>query len=356
MQNQDPEVAHGAIESPPDYRSDIASATFQVYSAPSALPSFEYANMARYPVLMQALEPACVSNWLALAMQDYWFRKTGNIINFSPRFLDALMKTYDGLGMNDGAYPIVALKAAVKYGCATTDDCPNDTSLPVAEYRDPAVLTPQARQNALQWRIPGFIKVSTDIDSIRAHIAAFGVVGTLKNIGSEWWNPSWKDADIDPIRTPAEIVGGHMTSDFGWSGFYNKLRNSWSDQWADRGNARYDFAAWSHFIREAWVIAEIPDDVRSLLATLPAPQDFHYRWDADMAFGGAPSDDVKFAQIFLMIQGYMAPPPADQLGVFGPKTAAAVLSFQQANGVPTSGLGGTRIGPLTRAAMNAKAV
>ena len=174
-------------------------------------------------------------------------------------------------------------------------------------------------------------------------------------IGDEFWTPSWLDKDIDPLRTPQTAVSGHMTGDFGWNGAMNHLRNEWSALWANKGNADYDIAKWLPFIKEAWVIAEVPQDLKSFLTDLPSPSNFHYQWTTDLNKGTGPSDDVKFLQIAFFIMGYMTPPPIDQLGYYGEKTAAAVLAYQLALGIPgAADLGGSIVGPHTRQALNTK--
>ena len=349
------QLATGAIESPVDYRNDIAALSFPVPATPASLTTYRYNQVDNYPVLMQNLTPSCVAHSLALLVQDYFFKKTGKIIHFSPRWLDALMKTVDGQGMaTGGAIPQLGLKLLAKYGCATESTCPNNTLLPILQYRDPACLTPQAYAEAAQYKIPGYVKIATDPQSLRNAVYFFGLVSTLRSVGNEWYTPSWLPAGIDPIRTPNPVTSGHQTTDFGWNGTMNKLRNSWSKNWDINGNADYDVNAWQPFTIEAWAIAEIPSDVLDFLKNLPSPKNFHYNWTVDMSYGQGVTDDVKYLQIAMMILGFMTPPSVDQLGLYGPMTSAAVLKYQQTNGIPTQGLGGHNVGPLTRASLNTK--
>lgn len=351
--------ATGAIESIPDYRDHIASAAVAIPTVPSALSAYRYNQVDGYPVLMQAFEPACVAHSIVLLVQDYFFKKTGKVINFSARWIDVLMKTVDQQPIDGGAIPQIGFKLLAKYGCATEETVPNNTSLPIATYRDRAILTDAAYAEAAQYKIPGYIRIGTDPASLRNAIYFFGLVSTLKNIGQEWYTAlngvdSYAPSDIDPLRTPARVISGHQTTDFGWNGNMNKLRNSWSPTWDIKGNADYDVFAWQPFMREAWAIAEIPKDTISFLATLPSPANFHYNWAVDMSYGQAPSDDIKYLQIALIILGFMAVPPVDAIGSYGLMTSAAVFAFQQANGIPTQGLGGHIAGPQTRAALNNK--
>ena len=349
MNNQP--FATGALISPPDYRDGYAAsaATVQI-SAQIILPASYKAPLAS--PMMQALEPACVSYSVVDILKLYWFRKTGKMIDFSPRFLDILAKRFDGQDRaTGGTNPRLVLKLACQYGCATTVTLPNDTSLPILEYRDDSKLTPEVFADALQYKIPGYVSIPLDFVSTRQAIYLYGGISTLFQIGNELWTPSWADKDIDPLRIPKTIVSGHQMTPFGWEdGIYNDVQNEWSASWANYGRAKYDPKAWSPYIIEQWAVAEIPPDIQDFLKALPSPSTFHCTWNTDLALGDN-NDDIKFAQIAYMILGYLAPIPAEELGIFGPKTAAANAKYQQAHRISPSP---NHIGPQTRVALNAE--
>jgi hypothetical protein len=343
--------ATGAIISPPDYRDGYAaSAVAEQIKKQIILPAL-YRTPLSAP-MMQALEPACVSHSIADLLKLYWFRKTGKMVDFSPRFLDILAKRYDGQNrVTGGTNPRLVLKLAVQYGCATTATLPNDTSLPILEYRDDSKLAPDVFAEAAHYKIPGYISVPLDFVSSRQAIYLYGGISALFQIGSELWTPSWAGKDIDPLRVPKTIVSGHQMTPFGWEDdTYNDLQNEWSSAWANYGRAKYDPRAWSPYIIEQWAVAEIPPNVQDFLKVLPSPSAFHCKWEKDLALGDN-DDGVKFAQIAYMILGFLSPVPADELGIFGPKTAAANAKYQQAHRILPSP---NHIGPQTRAALNAE--
>ncbi len=348
--------ALGAVPSPHDYRDDYAKVALGApQTAPFALPASFETSMPG-PVLMQAQIPACVSHSVAQVLQLYWYKKTGKLIDFSPRFLDVLAKRFDGQPLDGGTIPRLVFKLAVKYGCATTATVPNDTSLSLAQYRNDSILTPAAFTEALQHKIPGFIRVPDSFDAVRQAVYFHGAVSTLMEIGKEWWTntsgtSSWVDSEIDPLRIPVVQVGGHQIVVKGWTdNDFNTLRNSWSDKWANIGEAKYDFANWAPYIIEGWTVAEIPEDVKDFMATLPAPTDFHYTWNTNMSLGQT-NEDIKFMQIALMILGFISPFDPSQLGIYGPKTAVGVLAYQKSKKInPPSA---NNVGPMTRAALNA---
>ena len=341
----------GAIPSPYDYRDNYAKS---VLMPPLVLPPAFDTTMPG-PVLMQAQTPSCVSHSVAQVLQLHVYRSTGKLIDFSPRFLDVLAKRFDGQPLDGGTIPRLVFKLAVQYGCATTATLPNDTSLPLAQYRNDAVLTPQVFAEAAQYKIPGFIRIPDTFYDMRQAVFLHGAVSVLMQVGNTWWTAldgtsSWDPAQIDPLRVPVTTEGGHQIVVKGWTdGVLNKLRNSWSDQWDIKGEAHYDPNAWASHTIEGWVVAEIPADVKSFLATLPGSTDFHYTWNNNLSIGQT-NEDVKFLQIALMILGFLVPIPAEQLGIYGPKTAAAVAAYQLYKHInpqaPNS------VGPRTRAALN----
>jgi hypothetical protein len=345
------EIALGAIQSEPDYRDSLASAETQGEAGAVSLPAIYATDLTQLgPVMMQGQQPSCVSHAWAMLMKLYWFRQTGEVIDFSPRFLDILSAESD-IPLDGGRRPRTVAKIAAQFGCCTTAMLPNNVNLSIAEYRDRAHITQAAYAEAAKYRIPGYVRISDTPVAIRQGILAYGALSGLFSIGSEFWLPSWADSDIDPLRTPRAIVSGHELVLKGWvDSTMNILRNQWSAAWANQGEAKYDQTKWSPYISEVWAIAQIPQDVQDFLNTLPKQSDFHYEWDKNLALGDV-GVDVKFAQVALMILGHLGAVPADQLGFYGPKTAVAVAAFQSAHKItPTAG---NSIGPKTRVALNA---
>lgn len=351
----------GALVSEPDYRDEYAAAAAGTAAITAAgaftLPETFATDLGA--IMMQSQTPSCVSHSVVYLMKHYWFRKTGQWINFSPRFLDTLVKRYDGLGdpvnrASQGTYPRLVLKLAMQYGCATEDVLPNNTNLSTLAYRNDALLTDAVFANAAKWTIPGFIRVTPGRESTRRAIYLYGAVTTLFQIGNELWVPGWEKQYTDPLRTPKVVVSGHQMSQHGWSSpVLNSLTNEWSAAWADNGKTEFDYDAWAPFIIEQWAIAEVPADITSFLKDLPAQTNFVYTWDTDL-LQGQTNDDVKYAQIAFMMLGFMTPVPPDQFGIYGPRTAAAVAKVQAAAGIPPASRNASRIGPMTRAWLNKK--
>lgn len=349
----------GAEQSPFDYRDKyVAAAVTAAAEAKGEAPIV--IDLSVFKVLMQGLRPACVSHAWALRMRIWWYHKTGKIVLFSPRFLDALAKKYDGLGLvGTGTYPRLVCKLSAQFGCATEDVLPNDITLSDTEYRNPAILTDAVMANAAQYKIPGYVWSDTDVDSMRKSMRLFGPLSVLFRIGKEWWTgtdgvSSYDPAKIMPLRPPAVIVSGHqVVVHASTDDDLNTLRNSWDAGWGFGGDGKYHPEDYAPFTIEAWNIAELPANIADLLKNLPSPSDFHFKWSTDLHFGMPQNDDVKFAQIALMILGFLDPAsvPANELGYFGNKTAAAVLKYQQSKRIARPSA--HDIGPMTRGFLNA---
>lgn len=343
------EINLGAVPSEPDYRDGIVASAVVGAVAPVLPVSFDTDLTQLGPVMMQGQQPSCVSHAWAMLMKLYWFRQTGEVVDFSPRFLD-ILSNENGIPLDGGRRPRTVAKIAAQYGCCTNATLPNNVNLSIAQYRDDSAISQEAYAEAARYRIPGYVQVQATPEGIRQGILAYGALSGLFSVGDELWTPSWADSDIDPLRPPQSIIGGHELVLKGWAdSTMNTVRNEWSAAWANHGEAKYDQQKWSPYIYEAWAIAQIPQDVQEFLQSLPAQTDFHYQWNRNLALGDVGAD-VKFAQIALMILGNLAPVPAEQLGFFGPKTAVAVAAFQAAHRVsPTAGYS---IGPKTRAILN----
>ncbi len=283
--NENKTITLGAIPSPLDYRDEVAATAMAESLASVSLPASFHTDLGA--VLNQNIEPACVAHMAVEILKLYWFKQTGEWIDFSPRFLDTLAKRFDGQPRaTGGTYCRLILQLLVDYGCATTATVTNDTSLPILAYRDDTILTPAVFVEAAKYKVPGYFAVPKDKQSTRASIFLYGAIGAAMEIGPEWYTPSWLDKDIDPLRIPSTVIGGHAITPNGWGdATLNNLRNHWSEQWANEGENRYDPIAWTPYTMEQWTIAEIPNDVLDFLKTLPSPANFHYQWNTNLVLG-----------------------------------------------------------------------
>lgn len=351
----------GTIPSPADYRDKLAAqAVYDELSAQLAgatLPeSFRVDLSALKELLDQNLIPACVSHAWALVMKYWWWKKTGEIVNFSPRFLD-ILSSEPWIPFDGGRVPRTVAKVSAKFGCCTTALLPNDTEKKPGETTEQAIrryrgatITQAMYDEAAKYKIPGYIRVPDNRpEDFRTAIHQLGLVSGLFAISDAFWKPSWAPKDILPLRTPNPSTSNHQMVVVGWEGKFNWLRNSWSKLWGKDGEGNYDAKDWLPHIFEGWAIATVPADLKAWLSSLPPQANFHYQWLKDLK-RGQQNDDIKFAQVGLMILGHLELVKPEELGIYGPKTSKAVLRYQQAKGIyPTAP---DSIGPKTRAALN----
>lgn len=357
----------GAKRSPYDYRHMIASAAADM--TPQPLPVGIITDMTKFGEFDQKQEPACVSNAWAKRMKLWWYLKTGQVVDFCPRFLHIIsgMKKYNGtadLGPEDGRDPAIVAKLSLTVGCATEATLVNDTTLSTVDYFNPALISQAMLDEAAQYKIPGYISVAPTQAAFRNAVIKYGAVSMLLEVGAEFWTApngvvSW-DAEgpngIDPIRPPKsinDIISGHETLYIGYNSLLERGDNSWSDLWDLKGEFNFIWSEWEDYIKEGWTIAELDPTTLALLQSLPPASDFEHEFVTSLS-QGMTSDEVKMLQIALSIDGEFTYP--EVTGYYGPLTATAVLAFQQKYQVDTSAellsLKGSRVGPKTLAALN----
>lgn len=351
----------GYLPSARDYRDEIVANAVAAAAPKIVLRDTLNTDLLPLgPVENQKQQLACVSNSVGLDIKRYYWRRNGTVPNLSYRFLDIMAKRFDGLGgpttrNTTGTYGRTVLKIAAQYGCATTDTIPNDTDLSIADYRNDDLITPAVLADAAKHKIPGFIRVPNDFYAMRAAMQVHELISLGMFIGKEWWTApdgtfSMAAKDINPLRIPAPITGGHQVLGKGWKDKdLNILRNSWGEEFGNHGEAEYNALNYAPYTMEAWAIAEVPQNIKDFLSDLPAPADFHYLFTTNMRRGDQ-SEDVGFLQIAYMILGYLQPITPDEFGYFGPKTEAANLAFQVASKIAP--LSSRSAGPLTRSALN----
>lgn len=327
MQPEELQPVLGAIESLPDYRklkySDVAS-----LSTPEPLPETYSTDTSFAPVFNQKQTPSCVSHAFAKLMQIWWYKKTGEIVEFSPRFLDILSGQVDNLGINDGRRPATVAKIANKMGCCTTATLPNNTDLSNSEYRDGLVITSEIIEEAAKYKIPGYAFIDLNDYEIRHAIYHHGGVALLFQVGKELWTPSRKEKDLNPLRTPAVVVSGHEMLGKGWKVVDETLLNSWGNTWCRNGEADYNFTKWRPYLFECIAIVDPNLDWQKLIKDLPPPTSFKYEFKQKLS-KGMHGDDVKALQTVLIMEECLKLDPSIGLGYFGDMTFAAVIKLQE---------------------------
>lgn len=318
----EPQLGTGAI-----LTLDVRDYPYATAAIPEVLPTSYKTDSSMFPVLMQAQRSSCVSHWAAKALQLYWWKKAGKIIDFSPRFLHVY--TAPGMSDSDGRDPRVVANTMVKIGCCTTALLPNDVTLNDHDYSR-ATITQAMLDEAKQYTIPAYSFVNPDQYSIRHAIYHKGTVGLMFQVGNEWYTPSWLPQDINPLRPPHPVTSQHEVTGEHWDGALEGILNSWSSAWDEGGYGEYNLNNYAPL----QVICI--DDYTVDFNPIPYAQ---FKFNKDMAYGQTNPDILQLQKRLGVIQ----------TGYFGMLTRAAVIKYQQAHSiVPAVGY----CGILTRTSLN----
>lgn len=316
------------MPSPTDTR-DIHVTQFQ---KPVSLPSRFVTDISMLPVDDQMQNGSCVGHAIAKGIQLLDYLELGKVTHTSPRFVYARAKATDGLS-GEGTYPRIGLSVVQKDGCATEDTVPCTDTLPHAKYIQVDFNT-KVLNDAKPRKVKGYAFVSYDAYSMKQAIVQNGfIVVALNTDGKTWGN--------GPKVMPGN-AGGHYILVYGYEekGADTRFlfRNSWGDEWGDKGNGYFYWSDYAKNVYDAYVITDIPneliDDVKS--------QD--YVFSKKLKFGSRGYDVVQL-QKRLNKDGF---PCGKEDGVFGATTQKAVKLYQKAHGLIADGI----VGPSTIAALN----
>ena len=368
MNSIEKELSFGGVKSPEDYRKIKAE-----YLIGEALPTPDsfFVDVTKIPVWNQRSIGACTAFASVKDKQISEYLQTSQVLSFSPRFTYILSKANDGLpSSNQGTYYVMPLKMLKIYGVCTEKLLLNDTSLSYEKYKDLSLLTQEMYIEAANFKIPGYVDVSLDEESLKQGIMKFNGLDFGVNVGKEWWTDlngksSWNEKDVLPIRTPKEIITGHALYLYGWDTIDNRTRfwfmNSWSDKWGKNGSGYFFYDEYKPYIVEALGVAEVPDEWIKQLQNLPPSNSFSHMFNTNIMMY-TKSDEVKNLQTALMIDGefsgslYSQLLSSNQLGYYGEITRKAVRDFQYkynvANVFELMAVNGRYVGQKTRTQLN----
>lgn len=338
---QDFQLGHGALVSPPDFRDwTLASA-----GAPTINPVSRFIDTSWTEASNQKKIGCCVGCTGEEVVRIIVYLMTGKKDELSFRFVYALAKCLEGTPgytqflrtatADDGTYPALVAQIIRKYGVPRATFCPNDTSLSADDFcygRDISRIPAEAFADALLHKSGADFAVSITEDGIKQAInyAADnkGGVMILRRMGSTYWTDvngvsTWDKAKLLPIRVPAVITGGHeeFLTGYDYEPDTNRMRiywlNHWSKDWADNGHGWEYFDVWQHLIGE----------VRVSVAAIPVVQGFKYNFELSMQRGDKGPDVVALQHVLKLENCY--PDGVGFTGNFGPITASGVTQLQQ---------------------------
>lgn len=251
---------------------------------------------------------------------------------FSPDFQYLLQKKFVDGNWDEGSSIFSALKVGKNFGFLPIELFPYiteaDRTLTYYTYISKLQTIPDEEIARLLTlctdKLAGYAQLPTDVASLQRGIldSKSGILCRYE-VGREWWTPSWRKEDIDPLRPPASVVSGHAIGKSHFTQNLFTLPNTWGPDWDDNGNAHIDST--NYQCTEAWV---------PYYDSIPRFQFKNNLWF------GLTSEEVRQLQIRLNV--------SPTTGFFGVKTLAAVIQYQRSNGITPTGF----LGPITRAKLN----
>lgn len=351
----------GARKSPEDYRNIPLSAAVP---PPGVFPESHFVDVTALPVWNQMRLGACVGHAAGKYAQKINQTETGEVKRLSPRFLYALAKMVDGFD-GQGTYPHLLVKQWRKYGCATEDTVPNDTTLDHEAYiynRNINSIPKAAFDEALQYAIKSYAFPELTADGLRNAVLNANGCMILMQVDKNWWTNkagqgSWKAEDILPLRPPTDPQG-HELYVYGYDHVDGRLRfwifNSWSPEWGFQGKGFFFFDEYQRYLIEANTVVDLPNDWLQHVHDLPAPGTFKHHFQTPIKINDT-GEEVKALQTALYIDGELKVDPAI-FGNYKNLTRAAVKAFQEKYQVASQAeidlINGRSVGPKTRAKLN----
>lgn len=321
----------GGLQSPYDYRMVPAG----LIATGIPLPASFKNDISPFPIWNQKKIGSCVGHALAKHMQIYWYRKTGQLVDFSPRWLYAMAKCVDEWE-GEGTYPATMAKIMKDYGCATEATVPNNSDLTHENYvyqRKMENIPKAAFKEAEKYKIPGYAFVDMkNTEEVKRVLYENGPFAGLLRLGKEWWTDengisTWDKNKINPLRPPKVIVSGHEIVLYGYdeTSFYD-LSNSWSSLWNDSGNGTISISKYAPFLIEGLIIKELPPPIVDEVKRLPKKP--KHKFLIDLAYGTMKNPEVVALQDCLKYEGLM-PAVIPSTGNYLEETRKAVLAFQK---------------------------
>ncbi len=304
-------------------------------------PAIGSTDMSAILVQMQYNIGICTAEDVCTAIER--FRNDDVIL--SRKFTYLVGKTLVDGNLDEGSSIKSMLHGAYKYGTQPAsvipDNITNDTKYADFINFDITPYLPTAT------KIPGYINVPVDKDSIATAVNKYGCLCVRYGCGNTWWtdifgNNTWDPSKLFPLRSPQVIVSGHAVTGYGYD--YTTIdetftfRNSWSTAWGMNGNGYSILHQYAP--TEAWAILPVTPVIPSL--PLKFIQQMQY---------GSMGAQVRLLQQTLVAGGYAT---FWATGFYGPITVQAVIRYQIKNGIikDAFAVGAGRVGPLTLLSLN----
>lgn len=267
----------------------------------------------------------------ARLMKAWWVDKGQPEPDLSPRFLVILSKERDNYD-SQGTYPRIPMGIAVNIGCCTQALLPDDRTLSWEEYSNPKAITPQMMQEALKYKIPGYVTVGSDLNSLREALTQYKRVGITIPMG---------DFSTDLLKPPLNTVapqnvGYHRITLYGdvpsAQEHIDLICNQWGSFWGNKGFGAFYNSSFNGKIFDVMAFTEVPQILLDKIGKM------------NYIKKGSYGPDVKTLQESLNTFGYNLKVDSS----FGPATDSAIRDFQTKHSLKSDGI----VGPATIAKLS----
>lgn len=291
-------------------------------------------DFSMIPVLDQKQQGACVG-FARASVLAYLFNSVAKLPLelLSESFLYALAKKYDGIPDVDGTYPAILASLNISIGAVPARLFERDASLSKDAYKQ-LNLTDALKESAKDFKINGYSKIealeNNLVSLLNDHLP---LEITLPCDGR------WKIKNS--IITNGFITGYHRVVVIGYkrteTDTYFKIRNSWSSDWGDKGEAWF---SWNEFAGSIHDIYDfIPYSLEVLKIIKDIPSNVSYNFPFTTMKKGSKGESIKQLQNILKLERCLSLTEKVD-GVFGPKTEEAVKEFQMKYSLTADGIAG----------------
>ena len=230
---------------------DVRDFSLGAATPPGAFPAtFMQDRAFQTPIYYQGRQAACGAHAGA------WLKSfLGAIDTPSPHYTWEDIKTFDGFPATDGTDMRSIFKSLAR-GSMSLVTVPNDVNVPIEQYAAPADLTDQNRALAGQDIIDAYaFEDAPSFNRVKQLISEHGAVLLLIALGPEFWTAtngqtSYAEADILPLRTPAQVTSHHFIVAHSYDNQYVYFSNSFGAAWGRNGHGYFD-ANYMPYVLEA---------------------------------------------------------------------------------------------------------
>ena len=224
-----------ALQSPSDPRDYQAE---NIFPADLSLPKVFDPRKNLLGIRNQGVQGSCVAESIA-CLKEIQEKKNINFEDYmSPQFIYNNRMNQDGQGM----YPRDSVAIVYKRGIVPEEE------YPYGKIEKPEQIAKDVLDKALNYRAKGYAFVNT-IETMKAAIFRSGAccfTCSVYNSGNQMWKPS---------KVGEVAYGGHSMCAVGWTEEGFIIRNSWGDQWGDKGYTIFPYSDWGMH-GEVWTLID----------------------------------------------------------------------------------------------------